>query len=45
MAFHGTDDPSSVGSASSAGCFRMLNRDVRRLARLLRPGTPVIVSP
>ena len=44
MAFHGTDDPASVGAATSAGCFRMLNADVRRLARLVQPGTPVIVS-
>jgi lipoprotein-anchoring transpeptidase ErfK/SrfK len=45
MAFHGTDDSSSVGAASSAGCFRMRNDAVRRLARLAPPGTPVIVSP
>jgi lipoprotein-anchoring transpeptidase ErfK/SrfK len=44
MAFHGTDDPASVGTATSAGCFRMRNADVRRLARLVQPGTPVIVS-
>jgi lipoprotein-anchoring transpeptidase ErfK/SrfK len=45
MAFHGTDDRASVGTATSGGCFRMLNADVRRLARLVKPGTPVIVSP
>lgn len=45
MAFHGTDDPASVGTTTTAGCFRMLNADVRRLARLVPPGTPVIVSP
>ena len=44
MAFHGTDDPASVGTATSAGCFRMLDAGVRRLARLVNPGTPVIVS-
>jgi lipoprotein-anchoring transpeptidase ErfK/SrfK len=45
MAFHGGADTSSVGTASSAGCFRMLDADVRRLARLVRAGTPVIIRP
>lgn len=44
MAFHGGGDASSVGTASSAGCFRMLDADVRRLALLVRAGTPVIIQ-
>ena len=43
MAFHGARDRASVGAASSAGCFRMLAGDLTRLARLVRPGTPVII--
>lgn len=43
MAFHGGGDAASVGSASSAGCFRMLDADARRLALLVRAGTPVII--
>jgi hypothetical protein len=45
MAFHGGRDAASVGTASSAGCFRMRNADARRLARLVRAGTPVIIRP
>ncbi|MDP2711305.1 MAG: L,D-transpeptidase [Solirubrobacteraceae bacterium] len=44
MAFHGGADEGSVGTAISAGCFRMRNADVLRLARIVRAGTPVIVS-
>ena len=45
MAFHGGAVASSVGTASSAGCFRMLDADARRLALLVRAGTPVIIRP
>jgi lipoprotein-anchoring transpeptidase ErfK/SrfK len=45
MAFHGTSDVASVGTASTAGCFRMLEGDLRRLAGLVRAGAPVIISP
>jgi lipoprotein-anchoring transpeptidase ErfK/SrfK len=43
MAFHGSRDRAAVGTASSAGCFRMRDADARRLARLVRAGTPVII--
>ncbi len=44
-AIHGTSAPSSVGTRASHGCVRLLNRDIVRLARRVRPGTPVeIVS-
>jgi lipoprotein-anchoring transpeptidase ErfK/SrfK len=42
-AIHGTNVPSSVGSAASYGCFRMHNRDVIDLYGRVRIGTPVIV--
>lgn len=43
MAFHGGADERSVGTAVSAGCFRMRNADVLRLARFVRAGTPVVI--
>lgn len=45
MAFHGGAGASTVGSATTAGCFRMHDADVRRFARIVRAGTPVIIRP
>lgn len=33
---HGTLSPASIGRASSHGCFRMLNRDAKELARTIQ---------
>jgi lipoprotein-anchoring transpeptidase ErfK/SrfK len=44
VAIHGTSVPSLIGTAASHGCVRMRNADVRRLARLVRPGTPVAIT-
>ncbi len=43
VAVHGTSVPSLIGSAASHGCVRMHNRDVLRLARVVRAGTPVSI--
>ena len=43
MAFHGGSGGWRMGTASSGGCFRMLDADVVRLARHVRAGTPVII--
>ncbi|MDF2713592.1 MAG: hypothetical protein K0R28_517 [Paenibacillus sp.] len=40
---HGTNDPSSIGKLSSAGCIRMHNRDVLQLERRVRIGMPVTI--
>ena len=40
---HGTNDPKSIGSASSSGCFRMNNAHVVHLAGLVGSGTTVYV--
>lgn len=40
MAFHGGDGT----AAGTAGCFRMADADVVRLARIVRAGTPVIIE-
>jgi lipoprotein-anchoring transpeptidase ErfK/SrfK len=43
MAIHGTDDPSSIGAASSAGCLRASDGDLAFLMRRVPVGTPVVV--
>lgn len=40
---HGTNNPRSIGRASSSGCFRMMNEHVTHLATLARIGTTVRV--
>ena len=41
---HGTNRPSSIGTAVSYGCFRMRNEDVLDLYARVPEGTPVIVQ-
>ncbi len=43
IAIHGTNDPSSVGAAASAGCPRARDGDLRILMRRVPLGTPVFV--
>src|ERR671918_399078 len=45
IAIHGTNDPSSIGQASSAGCPRASDADLRVLMRRVPLGTPVLVHP
>jgi hypothetical protein len=40
---HGTNEPGSIGSASSSGCIRMHNEHVVHLAGLVNTGTAVYV--
>jgi lipoprotein-anchoring transpeptidase ErfK/SrfK len=40
---HGTNQPQSIGSAASNGCFRMINDHVIDLYNRVRLGTPVVV--
>ncbi len=40
---HGTNEPSSIGSAASSGCIRMLNEEVVELYQQVPIGTKVIV--
>jgi lipoprotein-anchoring transpeptidase ErfK/SrfK len=40
---HGTNDPKTIGFASSSGCFRMMNHHVTHLATLAGVGTQVRV--
>lgn len=43
IAVHGTDDPSSIGAAVSAGCPRASAADLRFLMRVVPLGAPVVV--
>lgn len=43
VGLHGTNDPSGLGQDVSAGCVRVDNDVIRRLARTLPIGTPVTI--
>jgi lipoprotein-anchoring transpeptidase ErfK/SrfK len=43
IAFHGTNQPDLIGSASSNGCIRMPNDIVTLLAETIPAGTPVTI--
>jgi lipoprotein-anchoring transpeptidase ErfK/SrfK len=40
---HGTNEPKSIGTAASSGCFRMMNENVLHLATLVHVGTEVAI--
>jgi hypothetical protein len=44
LAIHGTNEPSSIGTAASAGCLRVTAQALSRLRRHLRLGTPVVIQ-
>jgi lipoprotein-anchoring transpeptidase ErfK/SrfK len=44
LAIHGTDDPSSIGVPSSAGCLHADAEDLRVLMRRVPLGAPVFIS-
>ncbi len=41
---HGTNAPSSIGTAASHGCVRMFNEDVNQLYEIIPLGTPVKIT-
>jgi lipoprotein-anchoring transpeptidase ErfK/SrfK len=43
-AIHGTNNPASIGNASSLGCIRLHNAHVEELYTFVSPGTEVIIS-
>jgi lipoprotein-anchoring transpeptidase ErfK/SrfK len=45
VAIHGTSLPQLLGTRASHGCVRVHNRDIAAIARLVRPGTPVLITP
>lgn len=44
LGIHGTNDPSTLGTPVSAGCIRLHNDDIARLAEFLPLGVPVVVA-
>jgi hypothetical protein len=45
LAIHGTDSPSTIGTAASAGCMRAADADLRRLMAKVPLGTLVFIRP
>jgi lipoprotein-anchoring transpeptidase ErfK/SrfK len=43
VGLHGTNQPQLIGSSVSHGCIRMRNAAIRRLAKILPLGTPVLI--
>ncbi len=43
VGIHGTNQPASIGKRVSAGCIRVRKRIIRRLARRVPLGSPVII--
>jgi lipoprotein-anchoring transpeptidase ErfK/SrfK len=41
---HGTNEPNLVPGRPSHGCIRMHNKDILKLARLMKPGTPLEIK-
>jgi hypothetical protein len=41
---HGTNEPNLVPGRPSHGCIRLHNKDILKLARLMKPGTPMLVT-
>ena len=44
IAIHGTDSPSTIGTAASAGCLRAADADLVVLMRRVPVGTPVFIA-
>ena len=44
-AIHGTNRPTTIGTAASYGCIRMYNRDIVDLFDRVEVGTPVVMMP
>jgi hypothetical protein len=43
LGIHGTDAPSTIGAAASAGCLRAADRDLERLMKTVPLGAPVFI--
>ncbi len=44
IGIHGTDNPAGLGQSISHGCIRVSNDGIRRMARILPLGTPVVIG-
>ena len=45
IAIHGTNEPSTIGTAASHGCVRLANDVLRKVFSATDAGTPVIIHP
>lgn len=45
LRIHGTNNPKSIGSDASSGCFRLYTDDIHELYEAVEPGAKVIVVP
>jgi L,D-transpeptidase-like protein len=43
VGIHGTNEPGLIPGRISHGCIRLRNADILRLARLMKPGTPLTI--
>jgi len=43
IGLHGTNEPETIGRATSHGCVRLANWDIVRLAQKIKPGVPVSI--
>ena len=41
---HGTNEPNLIPGRPSHGCIRLKNKDILRLNRLMKPGTPLLIQ-
>jgi lipoprotein-anchoring transpeptidase ErfK/SrfK len=41
---HGTSEPAQIGRTQSHGCIRLTNWDVSELSRMVKPGTPAVLT-
>lgn len=44
IGIHGTNEPNLIPGRPSHGCIRMKNRDILRLDKLMKPGTPLLIK-
>src|SRR3954469_1202328 len=44
VGIHGTNEPNLIPGRPSHGCVRMKNANILKLARLMKPGTPLVIK-
>jgi lipoprotein-anchoring transpeptidase ErfK/SrfK len=44
VGIHGTNQPQLIPGRPSHGCVRVKNKDILRLDRLMKPGTPLLIK-
>lgn len=44
IGIHGTNEPKLIPGRPSHGCIRLKNKDILKLARYMKPGTPLLIK-